>query len=114
MGLYERIKGTRLALTYDDDSHFVLTLLSEKVVKWEKIATKPGEEGAASAEPFEVEEIEKGIYFLNWIEQSGCTCSLVLDFVNHKANSYLTYSDHNGRGGRGKVFRKGTFRELAL
>lgn len=110
MSIFNKLNGKQVEVAYETGAKYVMNYLSESELKWEVLGEVPEGEVASAVEPYAFYHIADGIYNINWIEQDGMTASQILDFNTQTVYVFLTWADEEGRGGRGQVLQKGTFK----
>ena len=107
MTLKERLNGKKMDVDYETGYHFQIEIVSDSILRWTALSKQA--EGAPSKEeePFEVKEISEGVYFLNWIEESGLVVSQIDDFNRGKVFAFMTWPDDKSRGNRASLLHQG-------
>lgn len=107
MTIKERLNGKKMDVNYETGYHFQIEFLDDHTIRWYALSKRA--EGAPSQEeePVSVMEISEGVYFLNWIEETGLVVSQIDDFNQGKVFAYMTWPDENGRGKRAELLHKG-------
>ena len=65
--------------------------------------------GTNGTERIYAAEVALDVFFISWVEEEGVTTSHIVDFVNARVTSFVTYEAPRGRQ---SVFNTGTFTEL--
>lgn len=109
MTLYEKLKNKKLDVIYETGYHFHMKYEEEGKLRWEAIGEIEEGELREEVEFYDAYEIQKNLYFVSWIEESGFTVSQILDFDNRKVYAYMSWAEDSARGNRGKLLHKGVF-----
>jgi phenolic acid decarboxylase len=95
--------GKRLLFEYESGLQVIGHYSSGTEVSWEALSGPA--KGSRGSESVDMAEVSAGIFFVNWIEQSGTTVSQVLDLNKMTVVGFVTFDTPQGRQ---SIFDKGT------
>ena len=104
---FKHIQGKTIAVSYDSGFKFNIDYPEVGVLRW--TPTTGLSLAPSDNEEYEVAEVGKDIYQINWIEQKGIVISQVINFKTHKVFAYMTWNKEGERGNRASIFHRGTF-----
>ena len=107
MTLKERLNGRKMDVNYETGYHFQIELIDDNTIRWYALSKTAEGAPKQEEEPISSMEIADGVYFLNWIEESGLVVSQIDDFNQGKVFAYMTWPDENSRGKRALLLHKG-------
>ena len=108
MTLKERLNGKKMDVDYETGYHFQIEILEDDKLRWHALSKEAEGAPEEEEEPFSSMELSDGVYFLNWIEESGLVVSQIDDFNRGKVFAYMSWPDEKGRGKRAELLHKGT------
>lgn len=101
------VQGKTIAVSYDSGFKFNIDYPAVGVLRW--TPTTGLSLAPSDNEQYEVAEVGKDVYQVNWIEQKGVVISQVINFKTHKVFAYMTWNKEGERGNRASIFHRGTF-----
>lgn len=108
MNIFEYAGNRKVDVNYETGYHFVIQYLSDKELQWTALAKRAEGAPAVEKEPYSSYELSKGVFMVNWIEESGLVVSQVADFNQNKVWAFMTWPDEKARGKRAELLHKGT------
>ena len=104
---FKHVQGKTIAVSYDSGFKFNIDYPAVGVLRW--TPTTGLSLAPSDNEQYEVAEVGKDVYQVNWIEQKGVVISQVINFKTHKVFAYMTWNKEGERGNRASIFHRGTF-----
>ena len=99
------IVGKSVTLTFPNFT-VIDSIISDTTLHWKHIS-KNGIVNEGD-ELINYKEINDNCFFINWIEKTGLTVSMILDSKNGTATSFVSYADEKSqRGKRSASFNEG-------
>lgn len=99
--------GKSYRIIFEDGYVFNVTYIDESHLHWEGI--EGPSKGLAGDEKMTYRQLAPGLFFVNWLEESGVSVSQILDLNKMIVHSFTTY-EKNGK--RQELFRSGTLTPL--
>lgn len=104
---FKHVQGKTIAVSYDSGFKFNIDYPEVGVLQW--TPTTGLSLAPSDKEQYEVAEVGKDIYQINWVEKKGIVISQTINFKNHKVFAYMIWNKEGERGNRASIFHRGTF-----
>ncbi|WP_081417521.1 MoaF-related domain-containing protein [Paenibacillus sp. Soil522] len=99
--------GKSYRIIFEDGYVFNATYIDESHLHWEEI--EGPFKGLAGDEKMTYRQLAPGLFFVNWLEETGVSVSQVLDLNKMIVHAFMTY-EKNGK--RQELFHSGTLTPL--